>query len=392
MRVLFFNFEYPPIGGGGSNANSYIFREFTACSDLHIDAITSAPGKCDEVVELSPNITLYRLAVGKRDLHYWTQREIMTWLLRAHQLAGQLLQESRYDLCHAFFGFPSGVLAWARRRQLPYLISLRGSDVPGFNPRCTVQYIILKPLFLRIWRQAQIVVANSIGLRQLAGRFEPDLDIAVVPNGIDTSEFTPALSGEQEDAHILCVSRLVERKGVQHLIEAMPQILQEIPCAHLSLVGEGDLLVKLQSRCDELGLAGKVAFLGHVPHDRLPPLYRKAQIYVSPAFYEGMSNTVLEAMASGLPIVATAEGGREELFDGNADMASFGSPESLAREIVRLLRQPATMATMGARSREIALKFSWSAVARRYREFYSLAGMDKLGTTGIVPVDGGEKA
>lgn len=370
MRILFFNYEFPPLGGGGANANAYLFREFAKDSRITVDCITSAWGGVDERVTLAPSITLHRLAVGKRARHFWTQREVLTYLTRAHVKAGELLKNHEYDLCHAFFGFPSGLPAWLRRKRLPYLISLRGSDVPGFNPRFTFQYVLLKPLFRRIWRRARFVVANSVGLRALARTFAPELPMEVIPNGIDTAEFFPAGVSTGAPTRLLCVSRLVARKGVQHLIEALPAVLAAVPEATLTLIGEGDLTESLKQRCVELKIDDRVRFAGYVPHDELPECYRLADLFVLPSFYEGMSNTMLEAMASGLPILATGEGGREELLRDNALSVPFGAPGLLAEGIVGLLRDPSRLAAMGRRSREIAGEFSWAAVAGRYLELY----------------------
>lgn len=370
MRILFFNYEFPPLGGGGANANAYLFREFAKDSSITVDCITSAWGGVDETVTLAPNITQHRLAVGKRARHFWTQREVLTYLARAHVKAGELMAENAYDLCHAFFGFPSGLPAWLRQRRLPYLISLRGSDVPGFNPRFTFQYVLLKPLFRRIWRRARFVVANSVGLRVLAQSFAPERPMEVIPNGIDTAQFFPAEALAAAPTRLLCVSRLVARKGVQHLIEALPAVLAAVPETTLTLIGEGDLTETLQRRCAELGIAERVRFAGYVPHAELPECYRRADLFVLPSFYEGMSNTMLEAMASGLPILATGEGGREELLRDNALSVPFGAPGPLAAGIVALLRDSERLATMGRRSREIAGEFSWAAVAGRYLELY----------------------
>ena len=370
MRVLFFNYEYPPLGGGGANANAYLFKEFARQKALQIDCVTSAVGTSDSCEEIAGNITLHRLAVGKKQLHYWTQPEVFRYLVRAQRLAGRLCKENSYDVCHAFFGFPSGLLAWLRRSKTPYLVSLRGSDVPGFNPRLSLQYKILSPLFKSIWRNAWSTVANSVGLRELAQQTTPQLNIDVIPNGIDTEQFSPVSVSEQVPGRILCVSRLVGRKGVQHLIEAMPIVLSHMPEAKLHLIGEGDLLSELKSRCVQLGIADSVVFEGYVSHDDLPTHYREAVVYVQPSYYEGMSNTILEAMACGLPIVATGEGGKEELLRGNANTTPYADPEALAKAIVDLLQDKDRRLAMGKESREMAEGFSWRSVADRYLGMY----------------------
>jgi glycosyltransferase involved in cell wall biosynthesis len=130
------------------------------------------------------------------------------------------------------------------------------------------------------------------------------------------------------------------------------------------------MLERLKERCRELALADKVDFRGYVSHDDLSHLYRTAEVFVQPSFYEGMSNTVLEAMATGLPIVATGEGGKEELLQENAVTTNYGNPEALAASITELLSNQEKMVSMGERSRQIAERFSWTAVAQSYLDIY----------------------
>lgn len=370
MKVLFINFEFPPIGGGGGNANAYIFNQYAEESDLEVDLITSSVGPIDELYDYSKNIRVHRLSVGKKALHFWTQREILKYIWRAHRYVGKLSMSNRYDVCHAFFGFPSGYIAFLRRQRIPYLVSLRGSDVPGFNARFSMQYVFLKPVFRRIWCSASKIVANSIGLRDLAHEFMPNLDIHVIPNGVDTDKFRPAPEGHPGSSQILCVSRLIQRKGVHHLIEAMPSIINSNRAAKLTVVGEGDYFPRLVERTDALGISKNVEFRGLIPHEKLAVEYGKAALYVQPSYYEGMSNTVLEAMASGLPIVVSSMGGNEELYRDNCVTVPFGDPQALADTIVELLGDNTRLQAMGERSRAIALGFSWQSVADQYLEIY----------------------
>jgi len=369
-RILFFNYEFPPIGGGSGNANAYLFREFSRRDGLAIDCVTSNLDREDEVFPLHDRIRLHRLAVGKKDLHFWAQRELATYLFRAGGKAKDLLAVNGYDLCHAFGGFPAGLLAWRLRRRAPYILSLRGSDVPGFNPRFKWQYAVLQPLFRRIWRGARSVTATSAGLRQLAQKFEPSLAVEVIPNGVDAEEFSPAEPGGREPGLLLCVSRLIERKGVQHLVAAFPEVLRRDPSARLTIVGSGDLEGALRDQVRQLGCQEKISFAGEIEHAALPEFYRRAQVFVQPSYSEGMSNTVLEAMACGLPVVVSAEGGRQELCGANAAMVSFGDHHALGRILAELLGRPERLAAMGAESRSIAEGYSWQAAAERYLELY----------------------
>ncbi|MCJ7778753.1 MAG: glycosyltransferase, partial [Sedimentisphaerales bacterium] len=197
MNILMLNYEFPPIGGGAGNAHLCLLRQYADNSDLRIDVLTSAPKPGFFTETLSKNITIYKVGLHKKNLHFWRKAEVIEWLLKARPCYRKLLRENNYDLVHAFFGFPTGWLCYHSRDKLPYIISLRGSDVPGYNIRLGLDYKLMTGLFRRIWSCAAAVVANSEGLRRLALEFMPTLDIGVIPNGIDTEKYYPSQKQEQ---------------------------------------------------------------------------------------------------------------------------------------------------------------------------------------------------
>ena len=366
------NYEFPPIGGGGANANHYILKEFAGNDGLSVDLVTSSETRADRVETFAPNITLHRLNVRKKALHYWTQREVLRWLWRARRYVKRSLDLSSYDVCHAIFGFPSGMIAYLNRKRLPYIISLRGSDVPGFNQRFSAQYVILKPVFRRIWRKAAAVIANSEGLRDLALQTD-DLPIGVIPNGVDTEEFAPAEAFTAPGPRLICVSRLIERKGIDYLIRAMPAVIERHPRATLSILGEGNIKEQLDELVRSMGLSEAVSLPGRVAHEDLPARYREADVFVLPSKNEGMSNTVLEAVASGLPVVGTTVGGNDALVS-DGDNGFLVPPEdsaALAEAILRVAESPESAREMGRRSRRIAETMSWRQVAEKYAALYA---------------------
>ena len=105
-------------------------------------------------------------------------------------------------------------------------------------------------------------------------------------------------------------------------------------------------------------------------------MYGTAQVFVQPSYHEGMSNTVLEAMACGLPVVTTGRGGREELYRDNALCVPYRDVRELAGALVTLLSEEGTAIQMGKTSREIALRFSWQAAAQAYLDLYRRVGTD----------------
>jgi glycosyltransferase involved in cell wall biosynthesis len=370
LRVLVLCYEFPPVGGGGANAASYILKQFADRPDLQVDFVTSSAHPRDEVEPFASNVQLHRLNVKKKRLHYWTQPEVLRWLWRAWRYVGRMDLAS-YDVCHAIFGFPSGMVSYLKRSRLPYIVSLRGSDVPGFNDRFNAQYIVLKPIFRRIWRNAARVVTNSDGLRDLALQ-TAELPIDMIPNGVDTRTFTPGQPFEQDALRLICVSRLIGRKCVDYLIRAMPDIIRERPGARLMIYGEGNIRQQLVDLARELDLEERVVFVGRVPREELPECYRAADIFVLPSKNEGMSNAMLEAVASGLPVVGTSVGGNDVLVrDGeNGVLVPPEDTAALADAVLRISKDPEAARQMGRRSREIAEEMTWRNVADAYVDLY----------------------
>jgi glycosyltransferase involved in cell wall biosynthesis len=355
------NYEFPPIGGGAANANQYLLEEFAAYDNLTIDLITSSPDE-HRTTEFADNVAIHKLDVSKEGIHYWKQTEILRYSAQAFKLARRLHDKNNYDLVHAWFGVPSGVLA--RFIDAPYLVALRGSDVPGYNERFSTQYVVLRPLIRHVWRRAGAVVANSDGLRDLAlETADPGID--VIPNGVAVSEFDPQ---HERDGplSVLCVARLVERKGIKYLIDA----IADTPETELTIVGEGDQEAALKQQVSEQGVSDRVEFAGYVPHENIHSYYETADLFVLPSFNEGMSNTVLEAMAAGLPIVTTDTGGTAELLDGNGVIIEKRDSASIAEMLVRYRDDEDRRRQHGQRSRGLAEAMSWEAVAEQYYSVY----------------------
>ena len=156
MKILMLNYEFPPIGGGAGQAHLAILKQYAGKSDLQVDVLASAPKPGFAVQKLSDNVTIYTVGVHKKNLHYWRKIEVVEWVARATPPYRRLLKENRYDLVHAFFGLPTGWLCYRTANRLPYIISLRGSDVPGGHARLQLEYKLLGPLLKRIWTKGRL--------------------------------------------------------------------------------------------------------------------------------------------------------------------------------------------------------------------------------------------
>lgn len=377
MRILFFNYEFPPLGGGAGNASFYLLKEYAKNPEIQVDFVTASVDGQYHLLKMGENINIHRLPIGKNanNIHYQTKKELISYSWSAFWFARKLAKKNKYDLTHSFFSVPCGFISMLLKWEfsLPYIISLRGSDVPGYSERFTLLYKWVTPIILQIWKGALFVIANSQGLKELALKYEQTKEIGVVYNGIDTEEFFSDVSKRSADKFtIICVSRVTPRKGVRFLIQAFKILSGRYTHARLLIVGDGNEKKSLEDLVQALGMNDKVEFAGPIPHEKILAYYQKANVFVLPSLNEGMSNVMLEALACGLPIVATDTGGTKELLtDGvNGLVVRMRDADDLAEKIEKLILDPQLEKTMSQESRKLAETLSWSNVAREYADLY----------------------
>ncbi|MDX6198817.1 MAG: phosphatidyl-myo-inositol dimannoside synthase [Actinomycetota bacterium] len=242
------------------------------------------------------------------------------------------------------------------------------------------------------------------GARQVLGRIGRDVDVVTylgeytrarlapivprlerLPSGVDTSLFRPGAGGDDvrrqyglvDRPVVVCVSRLVPRKGQDVLIRALPTILRRVPDAALLCVGGGPYLATLQRLARENGVADAVVLTGSVPWAELPAHYDAGNVFAMPCRtrrrgleVEGLGIVFLEASATGLPVVAGRSGGSPDaVLDGTTGQLVDGTSGSdVAEAVVTLLEQPDHAAAMGAAGREwVEREWRWDVLAGRLR-------------------------
>jgi len=255
---------------------------------------------------------------------------------------------------------------------LPYIISLRGSDVPGQHARLKLDYKILGPVFAAIWKKAAALVACSEGLKNRALNFLPTVAIDVIPNGVELDRFSPAETTKSSVVlRLLTVGRLSVTKRVEMLID-VAQILHRDGCnVHLTIVGGGQMEQQLRYMVAEKNLSNIIEITGRLDAEKMPQVYRQNDIFVSASMQEGMSNAMLEAMASGLPIVTTRCEGVEELIKENGIVVENAQPYQIAEAIKKLAETAETSKEISVAARKQAEKFSWQQVAEQYLSCYN---------------------
>ncbi|HUE97719.1 MAG TPA: glycosyltransferase family 4 protein [Anaerolineales bacterium] len=367
MRILIINSEYPPIGGGAGNASAHIAVQFEKMQ-YKVTVVTSRFGNLPHK-EQNGNVTIYRVPAFRRRQDRSHPLEQIIFILSASFWSVSLIRRLKPNAALAFFGVPSGVVAWLVKKiyGIPYVISLRGGDVPGFRPYDFHIYHRLMAPFLRIiWRNASAVVANSNGLRSLANTFDSGFEIPVISNGVDLEAYKMA-DRDWSFPRLLSVGRIVHQKGLDLAMRALGGLKD----FHWEwrIAGDGPQMDALQSLAKELGIAERIVFLGWQSREQVMECYQQANVFLFPSRHEGMPNAMLEAMASGLPVIASCVAGSEELvIDGETGYLVPSEEIDLLRARLRKILKDATLRRqMGSASRQHAEEnYSWESTARQY--------------------------
>ncbi len=286
----------------------------------------------------------------------------------------EVLRQEQFDVVHLHEPFMpmlcSAMLRFSNGVNIGTFHAAAGR--PGYGLGKPVTTYLLR----RRARKLKGHIAVSPAARQFAEQHIKG-EFVVIPNGVNTAHFSPEAAPlpQYRDGklNIVFVGRLEARKGVKYLIEAFARLQQDLPQSRLLIVGPG---TRLRRQCEaQAGFLGlrDVVFVGPVAYDELPRYYRTADIFCSPATgRESFGMVLLEAMASGVPIVATdIEGYRNVVTAGREGLlVPPRDAPALAQALGRLAASPALRAELGRRGVVTARRYDWAIVASQVLRYY----------------------
>lgn len=369
------NYEFPPLGAGGATSSFNLARNVVRLGhDVDVVTMGSAGVPRREALD---GVQVYRVPSLRSRREVCHTHEMLTYVLSGAAQAWLLAGRRAYDVCNAHFVFPTGPIAYGLRRAggPPYVLTARGSDVPGHNPdRFRFDHRLLQPVWRTLVRDADAVAAVSHHLASRIRAHAPDVPVTVIPNGC--SPFGPTGAGQIGDSaerrngtmKVLMVTRLHEFKGVQYLIEAAGQVGLDL---QIDIVGDGPFRKVLEAQAARLGKP--IRFWGWLDRTapRLYELYRTSSVFVFPSEREGSPAVLQEAMSAGLAVVAADSAGTPEVVGDAGLLVSPKDPRAIADSLLYLAANPEVAADLGRRARErVQREFDWAVLAGRYVELY----------------------
>lgn len=375
MKILMLNNEFPPLGGGTGTVNQAILNNLNGSTDLTIDLITSSPENIYESETFSERITIYKVPVNRFNIHHASNKVLILYAIRALSYGFRKHRQRKYDMCLAWSAVPAGACALSLKwiSGLPYILRVSGPDIPGFEERYKNLYPILKPLIRAIWQNAEIVIAKCSAEAEMIHEIDPSVGVTIIPNGVDTDQYIPGEPLPDEGPlKLICVARLIKRKGQHHLIEAVKRITVQGIDITLDLVGSGDAEGEYRELVKELQIEDLVKFQGYIPREEIPVYYSQAHVFVLPSYNEGMSVATLEAMACGLPVIVSRTPGTEELVREGENGLTFewGDIDVLTQHLLKLDSDRPLARQMALESRIQAHNFSWDSSSTKFDHLF----------------------
>jgi len=345
--------------------------------DVHV-LTTRFPGEWDDAAEPFPVTRLGRAVLIPLNRSYAT---LPVGLRLARDTAAFMAAHS-FDIVHCHGMFWPEISYWALRASRA--VNLVSFLAAGFriNRRGGRTY---RWLFSRLLRRIDGLVPISRRAREAFAAYIPGLeapadglDWRIIPCGIDLDRFRPGLESRpgprsSSTPRILFLGRLDGRKGIRVLLRAMPGVLRERPGTRLTVIGTGPEETAARRLCARLDIEAAVDFVGRAPRDELPRYYCGADVYCAPTLGgETLGIVLLEAMASGTPVVASDIPGYDETVRRDVDglLVRPGDPDALAAALVRVLKDEEMRRRLVESGLARARTYAWPEVARRTVEYY----------------------
>jgi|GEM_PF-38769 len=380
-KILIFSLAYFPKHVGGAEVAIKEITDRIDPEEVTFHLITLRFERDAPAHERIGNVDVYRVGGGAGYLAK------MLFIPQAAWKALALNRRYRYDgmwSMMSYMLFPVLIMR-ALGIRVPFALSLQEGDT--FEHMFNRPHVaLLRPFLASGFRSARVVQAISTYLAEWARRFNVNAPV-VIGNGVDTARFgkeypesdvneiKDELGKKMGDVYLITSSRLVKKNAVDVLIKALALLP---PNVHALILGEGPDESELRALATAKGITGRVKFLGHVGHDSLPLYLKASDIFVRASRSEGMGNSFIEAMAAGLPVIATQEGGLSDfLFDEKKNpekpitgwAVEVDSPEDIAHKVLDVMSQREKTAAVVRTARAMVVeKYDWELIAREMRE------------------------
>ena len=349
MKILMLSWEYPPRVVGGISRVVHDLSHKLVKDGQDVTVVTYRDGDTP-YFEDDDGVKVYRVdnfMIAPNNFIDWVMQLNFNMIAKTGEI---IAKEGKFDVIHAH----DWLAAYAAKTlktsyEIPMICTIHATEAGRNNGiRTDMQKYINDTEWLLTYEASEVIVNSNYMKSEIQRLFGlPFEKINVVPNGVNLNNFNNVYRdydfrrrfAMDNEKIILFMGRLVYEKGIQHLIAAMPKILDHYHDVKLVIAGKGGMLDELKAQANNLGISQKVYFAGYLNSKDVQKMYRCADISVFPSTYEPFGIVALEAMLAGVPVVVSDIGGLNEIVEhGVTGMKSYaGNPNSIADSILTLL-------------------------------------------------------
>ena len=311
----------------------------------------------------------------------WKWLLVPSFVLAQTWRTWRLVGTRNVDVIHAHWLIPQGLIAAMLQRisgrKVPFVVTSHGADLFALKGR------MLQWLKRFVIRNAHAATVVSEAMRNRILEIDGEAEnLNVQPMGVDLHRrFVPDPGTKRMEDELLFVGRLVEKKGLRYLLDAMPEVIARRPGVRLRIAGFGPEEAALRQRAGALGLTEHIDFLGAVPQTDLPALYRHSSLFVAPFVQaesgdqEGLGLVLVEAAGCGCPIIAgDVPAVRDVLGHGSRNTVYSQDKEALAAAIIDVLENPSEARSEAEILRGLLMeRFDWCCVSSGYATLLAAA-------------------
>lgn len=367
MRILVLNYEFPPLGGGAAPVTKNLASNITSRGH-QVDLVTMAYGDLPKREEIG-KVNVYRVPCIRSKKSMCHPHEMLSFLPTGFLKSRELINKNDYDLVHAHFIIPTGTISYllSRLYDIPYAITIHGSDVPGYNPdRFTHLHKLTLPIWKKVIDRSNKIISPSKYLSDLLQTHNQGADIEIIPNGFNYEQYNPH---REKENRILVTSRLFERKGIQYLLEALSKIGNVEENWDVVIAGDGPYKGHLEKKVQKLDLNEKfkVKFTGWVEGEELLNLLETSRIFVFPSSHENCPVALQEAMASGNAVIASDKSGTVEVIRDAGITVDPEDIDEFSQKIKTIVQNKQLEEKLRERaSTRVREEYNWSKITNQY--------------------------
>ena len=368
MRILVLTHEFPPVGGGGAQ----IIRDLCLGLSMNGHSLKVLTSHLKELprAEMIDGVEVLRVPCGRKVPYQARFIEMARYVIGGIWESARVIRYWRPTVMHVHFAVPAGVIGWllSKFSGIPYILTTHGGDVPsGASEKTAGWFRWVYPFTPPIWRAAAKVIAVSEETRKLAKKNYP-VEIQVIRNGFDHTAFAGEEIQVGMPPRVIWAGRFMPEKNPIQIVQTLARLC-EVPWECI-MIGDGPERARVQQEIKRYQLEDRVIVTGWLSQEEVMDQFSRSDVLFMPSFIEGLPIVGLQALATGLAVVATRVGGLLNLVEPtvNGYLVDDPSGTGFIEPLRSLLTDPIKLKSFREASRQLAKRFNNRSMIQSYDE------------------------